>query len=597
MKRLVPEAPTVPVRDIFRRFWPFARPLRRWLFVALLLTATGPALEAATIWLFKVLIDQVLVPRDFGPFGWLAAAYLGMTLARGALSFADDLLSAWLGERFVLGLRVAFFSHLQRLSLDFFDRRQMGDVLSRLGGDVAAIEAFVLSGVADAASYVLRLLFFAGALLLVDWQLALVAFVVAPLFGLASRTMTRRIKRASRARRRLAGTINAVAEESLANIQLVQAYGGQNREFARFHRESRAALDAAMVATRLRALFSPLVELIELAGALVVIGLGTWKLSEGQLTLGALLVFMTYLNGLYSPIRGLTKLVNTLYAASAGAERIIEFLDERPAIREARRPRRLDPARGELRVERVGFNYPGADTLAVDGLSFTAEPGETVAIVGASGAGKSTLIKLLLRFYDPTAGRILLDGHDLRDLELASLRANLAVVLQETQVFDGTVRENIAYGRPGADEGEIIEAARAADAHEFITMLPDGYDTRVGQRGRRLSGGQRQRLAIARAMVRDAPLLVLDEPTTGLDGESSERLLEPLRRLAAGRTTIVISHNLLTVREATRIVVLDEGRLIEQGAHGDLLAAGGAYARLYDLHHGAPTRPHLRVVA
>jgi ATP-binding cassette subfamily B protein len=405
------------------------------------------------------------------------------------------------------------------------------------------------------------------------------------------------MKRASRARRRLNGSITSVAEESLANIQLVQAYGGQGREFTRFLRESRAALDAAMVATRVRALFSPLVDLIELAGALVVIGLGTWKLSHGALTLGELLVFMTYLNSLYSPIRGLTKLVNTLYSASAGAERILEFLDERPAIREASRPHRLERAAGELRLERVGFNYPGADTLALDGVSLTVRAGETLAVVGASGAGKSTLIKLLLRFYDPTAGRILLDGHDLRALDLASLRANLAVVLQETQVFDGTVRENIAFGRPTATDEEIAAAAAAADAHEFITMLPDGYETPVGQRGRRLSGGQRQRLAIARAMVRDAPLLVLDEPTTGLDGESTDRLLEPLRRLSSGRTTIVISHNLLTVRDATRIVVLDGGRVVEEGTHDELLAAGRGYARLYHLNHPVESRPPLRRVA
>src|SRR5436190_11617890 len=315
------------------------------------------------------------------------------------------------------------------------------------------------------------------------------------------------------------------------------------------------------------------------------------------MTLGAVLVFITDLNGLYSPIRGLTRLVNTLYSASAGAERILELLDERPGVRERRAPRRLERAAGEVALERVRFCYPEGERNALEDASFTARPGETVAVVGASGAGKSTLIKLLLRFYDPTGGRITLDGHDLRALDLASLRSNIAVVLQETQVFDGTVRENIAYGKPDASDDEIVAAAQAADAHEFITMLPDGYETGIGQKGRRLSGGQRQRIAIARAMVRDAPVLVLDEPTTGLDGESSERLLEPLRRLASGRTTIVISHNLLTVREATRIVVLDEGRLIEQGAHGDLLAAGGAYARLYDLHHGAPTRPHLRVVA
>jgi len=437
--------------------------------------------------------------------------------------------------------------------------------------------------------------FFAGALALLDWQLALVAALIAPLFAVASRYVSKRIKKASRERRRLGGAITAVAEESLGNIALVQAYGGQRREVARFHRENLAALGATMAATRLKAAFSPLVDVIELAGALIVVALGTWRMSQGEMTIGALLVFLTYLNGLYSPIRGLTRLINTLYSASAGAERILELLDERPAVRERPRARRIERAEGHLALERVRFRYPEAELDAITELSLTAAPGETVAIVGPSGAGKSTLIKLLLRFYDPCNGRVMLDGRDVRELDLESLRRNLAVVLQETAVFDGTVAENIAYGRPEATEDEIVAAAVAADAHEFITFLPDGYDTRVGQRGRLLSGGQRQRIAIARAMVRDAPVLILDEPTTGLDEESAERLLEPLRRLASGRTTILITHDLLAVREATRIVVLEDGLVAEEGTHDALLRAGGAYARLHGLRHGR--RTHLRLAA
>src|SRR3954449_11786152 len=419
---VVAAAPPVPVREIFRRFWPYARPYRRWLWVTAVFIVVMPAIESATIWLFKVVVDDVLEARDFGPFECIALGYVGLTLLGGLVSFADDYLSTWIGERFLLGLRTDFFRHVQNLSLDFFERSRLGDVLSRLTNDIAAIENFVLSGVADALSYALRIAFFLGALFYLQWDLALVSLFVAPLFWLAARHFSRLIKHASREKRRRSGSIGAVAEESLSNAALVQAYNRQETEVERFHEQNLGSFRATMASTRIRALFTPIIDLIEIAGAIVVIGMGTWELSRGRLSLGGLLVFLTYLSQLYSPIRGLSRLSNTIYSASAGAERVIEVLDSQPAVTEIADARPLGQATGSVSFDHVSFRYPGQTHEALSDITFSVAPGETVALVGPSGAGKSTVAKLLLRFYDPSAGEVRLDGRDLRDIRLEELR-------------------------------------------------------------------------------------------------------------------------------------------------------------------------------
>jgi ATP-binding cassette, subfamily B, bacterial len=591
----VAAVPPAGIRAVFRWFWPAIRPYRGRLLISLLLVVVGPFLDTAQIWMFKLLIDDVLAPRNFAAFPAIAAAYLGLAVTQGLGSFADELLSTWLGERFVLDLRTRVFDHLHRLSVDFFDRRQLGDTLSRLTGDIDAIEALVLSGVTRTLAYLFEIVLFTGALFYLNWQLALASMIAAPAFLLASRYFSARIKVASREQRRRSGSVTAVAEESLGNVALVQAYDRRAAETERFHRENLGRFTAEMAATRLRALFRPLTELLEVIGVVLVMGVGVWELQHDRITLGGLLVFVTYLTRLYSPIRGAGRLSNTVYAASAGAERIIDLLDQQPDVRDPARPRRSptapgvrtrgNRAQGRVTFDAVTFAYPGAARLALKKVTFAVAPGQTVALVGASGTGKSTISKLLLRFYDPLAGRISLDGCNLRDLPLATLRRNISVVLQETLVFDGTIRDNILWGKPDATETELVAAATAADAHGFISALPEGYDTHIGQRGRLLSGGQRQRLALARAMIRDATVLLLDEPTTGLDAASAERIVAPMRRLMTGRTTLVISHNLLTVTDADQIVFLADGQVTGTGTHSELLAANPGYAHLYRLHH------------
>jgi len=594
--QLVAEAPGVRVREILRRFWPDARPYRRWILLGLVFAAIVPAIETVEIWMFKLVVDEVLVPGDLGPLGWIVLAYVGLTLLGALIGFADDYIAAWVGERFVLNLRTRVFSHIQRLSGGDLDRRRLGDLVSRMTGDVAAIETVALSGVAELLSATLRIVFFAGALIYLDWSLALVALVIAPLFWLTARRFSRLIRGASREKRRRSGSLSAVTEESLANSSLVQAYNRQDAEVERFRREGEGIVQAELASTRIRALFTPVIDLLELAAALMVIGLGTWAVTEGRLSIGGLLVFLAYLTQLLGPVRDLSSLSNSVFSAAAGAERVIELLDEEPRVADRDGAPEIGAVRGVVQVEGVSFTYPGADGPALEDVTLTAAPGETVALVGPSGAGKSTIAKLLLRLHDPDSGAVRLDAQDLRDVTMASLRDNIAVLMQETLVLQASARDNIAVGRPDASDEEIVAAARAAGAHEFLSALPEGYDTMLDARGRRLSGGQRQRVAIARALVRDAPVLILDEPSTGLDELARRRLVEPLARLMRGRTSIVISHDLLTVRDADRIVVLDGGRVVETGTHDELIAREGVYARLFR-ERAAATRPSPAAVA
>jgi len=562
----VEAAPAVHARALIRAFWPFARPYRRQIAVGLAFLLLVPAVQAAEIWMFKLAFDEVVLPADLSALTWLAPLVIGLALMGAVFAFGEDYTWTWAGERFLLDLRLRFFSHVQSLTPDALSKRRPGDVLSRLNGDVQAIESFVLGGLAELVSSSARIVFFAGALFLLDWRLALVVLVVGPLFAVSARWFATLAKEAAREKRRRSGSLTAVAEESLANAALVRSCGRAGDERERVRREGEGIVQAELAAVRVNGAFGPVSGLIELAGVLTVIALGTWSVQEGQLTVGGLVAFLAYLSQLLRPMNDLGNLATSLFAAAAGGERVMEVLEERPTVTERAGARELVRARGAFSLEDVSYRHAGAAEPVLEGVNLAVGPGEVVALSGPSGGGKSTLVRLLARFADPAAGRVLLDGHDLRVLTLASVRGNVGYLQQETLLFDRTVGENIAFGAPDATQAEIEQAARSARAHDFVTGLPDGYGTRVGPRGANLSGGQRRRIEVARTLLRDTPVVVLDEPTTGLDGPEAACVAESLRALLDGRTAIVATHDPHLLAVADRVLRVEGGAVAEQAA-------------------------------
>ncbi|MGX7759820.1 ABC transporter ATP-binding protein [Streptomyces angustmyceticus] len=577
----------VGFKEAVRRFWPLTRGDRRWIMLVILSAILAAFAETVAILLFAKLTDNALSKGSISAFWQPAGLWLTVAVAGAIVGYLGNSLAAWTAERFVMRLRARVFAHLQTLPPHFFQRNRRGDLLERLTGDIDAIEQLVVSGLVQAATALFGVIFYAGAALLLRWDLALATFALAPLFLVATTRFTRRVKEVSRRERAADGAITSVVEEGLVNVVLTQAYNRQRDEQERLQREARKWLRASVTSARINELYGQLVEVLETLCVLAIIGLGVWEISSGRMTLGQLLAFAAFVGYLYPPIRDLGQLGLTVTEATAGAERLLEILDAPPAVTDPD-PATVVPtpsrAVGAVEVCRVGFSYPGGKEEVLHDFSCTAVPGELVVITGPSGAGKSTLAALLLRFYDPDSGSVRLDGIPVNRMPLARLRRNITLLPQDTLVLHDTVEENIACGRDDVTHADVVDAARAADADGFISALPDGYETVIAPGTSRLSGGQLQRIAIARAMLRNAPVLILDEPTTGLDTLATQRILDPLRRLAEGRTTLVITHDLDLATDADRILVLDEGRLVESGRHDELLARGGLYATLFHTH-------------
>ncbi len=558
---LVRDAPTMSLSDIVRRFWPDARPLRWWLLLSIVLSSTLSAITIVEISLFKYVVDDVLVPARLDPLMWIGLAYLGLAALSGLLSGLSSYLSTWINHTFLVGLRTRVFGHLLSLPQEVHDRRRLGDSMSRITSDSASVESFMIETVRSGVSALVTAMFYLVALFVLDATLAAASLIAVPLFWFISYRFSRLIKSSAREQRRRGGSLSALTEEHLGNAALVQSFNREDDAIARFHQQNLGIRAASLTATRIRGLLSPIVDVAELVGVMTVIVLGTQALASGRLSLGGLLAFLTMMVQLYSPMRSLASLLPSAFSDAAGCERVSELLAERPpAERAGARP--LSPRRGDVSLHRVTVTYPQARRPALTDVSLRIDAGSVVAVVGPSGAGKSTLVKLLLRAIDPDEGAVRIGGEDLRSVTVRSIREQVALVPQEIALLDASVRDNIGFAREGATMAEIEAASCAAAADDFIAALPEGYDTMVGQRARTLSGGQRQRLSLARAFLRGSPILLLDEPTTGLDPETARRVLDPLRGGVHERTTIIVTHDPIALEIAERVITLDQGRVV-----------------------------------
>jgi subfamily B ATP-binding cassette protein MsbA len=581
------------------------RPYRSWLIIILLAMLVETAMSLAAPWPLKVILDNVvgthkpphwLAPFQDSLFGHskmqlaaLAGIVTVLIAALGAVaSYIDNYYTESVGQWVAHDLRMRVYDHLQHLSLGYYDNHQTGALLSTITDDIKTIQGFASSATLGILTDLLTIIGMLGLMLWLEFDFALIAIGVTPFLLLFVARLNRAVKRATHEVRHHQSDIVAVVQQGLESIRVVKAFGRQDLEESRLYDVSRATTDAALVARRVKSLLSPAVTIVVALCTGFVLWRGTALVLAGVMTVGALTVFLAYLAKFFKPVQDLAKMSNTLAQTAVALERVQAILDTRAFVPDRADAREPELLKGAVVFDHVAFAYDPAAPVLRD-VSFSIAPGQLVGIVGATGGGKSTVVGLIPRFYDPSAGRVQIDGVDLRDYKLEGLRSQIGFVLQDTVLFRGTVRDNIAYGRPDASEDEIVAAAKLANADEFIVRMPKGYDSLVGERGLTLSGGQRQRIGIARAVIRNAPILILDEPTAALDTESEKLVIDALERLMKGRTVITIAHRLSTIRDAHKIIVLKDGVVAEQGTHEELVARGGFYAELYRVQIGQPS--------
>jgi ATP-binding cassette subfamily B protein len=550
-----------------------------WMLVSLVL-ATAAALAPAP--LAKFAIDDGIKHGDVGTLNLVVIAFVVSALVYWGATYVQTYLVGWVGQRALQDLRLRIFGHLQAQPVGFYERRSAGGLISRMTNDVQALDQLVTDSVVTLFSSSLTLIGTVGILVWLDLELALLTFLIFPVMALGSLAFRVVSADAYKRTRETISSITSYLQESLSGIRIVRSFGQEPQHVQRFRELNEANRGANMVTVNLNAAYFPAVELVSALATVGILLYGGFQVIDGSISAGVVIAFVLALNGFFDPIQQLSQVYTTYQSGMAALDKIFDLLDIEPDLVDAADAEELGRIRGEIELRDVSFSYGGADAdLAVADVSLIVPPGQTVALVGSTGAGKSTIAKLVARFYDPTGGAVLVDGHDLRSITQASLRSQLGIVPQEGFLFSGTIGDNIAFGRPDATAEEVRAAARAVGAAEFIEALEHGYETPVGERGAQLSAGQRQLVAFARALVADPRILILDEATSNVDLHTEGRIEAGLRRLLAGRTSIVIAHRLSTIRQAGRIVVLDGGRIVEQGTHDELLEAEGAYWRLY----------------
>ncbi len=566
--------------EIYKRLLKYLKPYRLRLLWSVLFMGLTSALISAQAYLVKPVLDKVILAKNLELGLYLPFALVLVTLLKGAASYGRDYFMGYVGQKIVNDIRDQLYRHVESMSFSYFTKTPTGVIISRIINDVNLVQGAITRAPSSLIQGILTMTGLTAYIFYLNWRLAVFSIVVLPLAGIALSKFSKRFRRASTSMQEQIGVLTTHLHETIGGIRIVKAFGMEEYEGRRFTEKNRDLFNSLMSAIKTGAISHPVMEVISILGTSLVILFGLYAIVGGTMTVGDFFSFMAALVFFFRPLRDLNGVNNTIQDGVAAAKRIFEVLDTEPEIRDRKAAVTASRVFKTIEFRNLSFKYE--DDPVLKDIDLTVPAGETIAIVGKSGGGKTTLVNLIPRFYDVTGGSILIDGRDIRDLSLESLRSLIAIVTQQTYLFNDTVRNNIAYGNTSRPFEDVVRAAQSAFAHDFVKALPEGYDTIIGESGIKLSGGQRQRIAIARALLKDAPVLILDEATSSLDTQSEREVQKALDTLMAGRTSFVIAHRLSTVRNADRIVVLRDGRIIEQGRHEELLARGGEYKNLYE---------------